>query len=84
MKMPSLDHIHGHAVMEMMVASNKAYTRHSLKEDILARFGTDTRFFTCSAEGMTADELINFLEQKGKFVSHGSGFSTHKDKICKH
>ncbi|MCF7824679.1 MAG: YecH family protein [Candidatus Marinimicrobia bacterium] len=82
--MPSLNYIHGHAVMEMMVASEKAYTRDSLKEDILARFGSDTRYFTCSAEGMTADDLITFLEQKGKFVSQGSGFSTHKDKICNH
>lgn len=82
--MPDLNQIHGHAVMEMMVASNKAYTHESLCEDILARFGPDTRFFTCSAEGMTADELITFLEQKGKFVNQGSGFSTLQEKICNH
>ncbi|MCF7809042.1 MAG: YecH family protein [Candidatus Marinimicrobia bacterium] len=82
--MPSLNRIHGHAVMEMMVASDKDYTHDTLKEDILTRFGPDTRFFTCSAEGMTADELITFLEQKGKFVNQGAGFSTLKEKICNH
>lgn len=82
--MPVLNHIHGHAVMEMMVRSGKSYTRDSLRDDIHNQFGTDTRFFTCSAEGMNADELITFLEQKGKFVDNATGFSTLPEKICDH
>ena len=82
--MPEINHIHGHAVMEMMVRSGKSYTRNSLRDDIHNQFGADTRFFTCSAEGMNADELITFLEGKGKFVDHESGFSTLKEKICNH
>lgn len=82
--MTRFNHIHGHAVMEMMVASSKNYTRETLREDIINQFGLNTRFHTCSAEGMTADELITFLEAKGKFVPQNGGFSTLKEKICNH
>ena len=78
--------VHGHEVMRMMmmIASGKAYTRQSLREAIHARFGTETRFYTCSAENMTADELIGFLEAKGKFLFRGSAFTTHPDRMCDH
>lgn len=76
--------IHGHEVMRMMIASGKTYTRESLREAIHGRFGAQTRFRTCSAENMTADELIAFLESKGKFLLQGSGFTTDADQMCDH
>ncbi len=78
------DPVHGHEVMQMMIASGKRYTRDSLRADILERFGPDTRFYTCSAEGMTADQLIDFLESRGKFQSDADGFNTDPSKICNH
>ena len=74
------DQIHGHEVMKMMVESGEAFTRASLQTAILARFGTDTRFYTCSADNMTAAALIDFLEQRGKFISKDNGFSTAPTK----
>lgn len=68
----------------MMMASNKAYTRESLEADIISRFGQDARFHTCSAEMMTAAELVSFLEARGKFVSQPGGFQTSPDLMCKH
>lgn len=76
--------VHGHEVMQMMLESDTAYTRKTLQEAMLKRFGEDARFHTCSAEGMTADELIIFLEQRGKFVDSGEGFTTDPDRICNH
>lgn len=76
--------IHGHEVMRMMVESGASYDEASLKAAIVERFGPDARFCTCSASGMTADELIQFLAQRGKFVSSGDGFSTSPDQICDH
>ena len=76
--------VHGHEVMRMMIASGETYTRQSLREAIHGRFGTETRFHTCSAENMTADELIDFLESKDKFLFQGSGFTTHADRMCDH
>jgi probable metal-binding protein len=78
------DQIHGHEVMRMMVESGAGYTRASLREAIIGRFGASARFRACSADGMTADELIDFLGARGKFVDRGAGFSTSPDKICEH
>lgn len=76
--------VHGHEVMQMMLEQNRLFTRDSLREAINARFGGETRFFTCSAQGMTADQLIDFLAARGKFVGHESGFSTEPHRICQH
>jgi probable metal-binding protein len=76
--------IHGHEVLQMMLQSGKAYTRPSLLTDIVAQFGHDSRFFTCSAENLTAEGLIDFLQTKGKFVPCETGFQTSPDLMCKH
>lgn len=79
--MPS---IHGHEVLSMMIKSGEVYTRESLIEAIRVKFGENTRFHTCSKSMMTAIELVEFLESKGKFIPENNGFTTHKNKICHH
>ncbi len=76
--------VHGHDVMHMMLQRGGGFTRESLKAAILERFGTDTRFYTCSAQGMDADGIIRFLEAKGKFQLVDDGFNTDPEKICDH
>jgi probable metal-binding protein len=70
--------------MRMMIEEGKAYTKATLRSAIADRFGEEARFYTCSAEDMMADELIAFLESRGKFVDKGEGFKTEPDRICKH
>ena len=79
-----MESIHGHEVMRMMVESGMQFTRQSLQEAITEKFGVEARFHTCSAEQMTADELIDFLEQRGKFIGAENSFTTDKEKICNH
>jgi probable metal-binding protein len=76
--------IHGHEVIEMIVQSGRAYTRESLRADIVRRFGADARFHTCAAENLTADELIGFLEARGKFRDAGTGFTIDQEQVCNH
>ena len=76
--------IHGHEVLQMMLASGESYTAASLEAAIAARFGADARFHTCSAEGLSAGELVEFLQKKGKFIAAEDGFNTHESKICRH
>lgn len=59
-----MDSIHGHEVLNMMIESGEQYTHASLEAAIKARFGEQARFHTCSAEGMTAGELVAFLAAK--------------------
>lgn len=76
--------IHGHDVLQMMIDSQQPYTKLSLVEAINEKFGADARFHTCSAENMTAAELVDFLENKRKFIPADTGFTTNENKICKH
>ncbi|MCA9259959.1 MAG: YecH family protein [Planctomycetales bacterium] len=83
MQSPTTD-IHGHEVMRMMVESGIAYDEAGLEAAMVEKFGSEARFCTCSAQGMTAHELIQFLAAKGKFIPSASGFTTAPDKICDH
>lgn len=68
----------------MMLNSGKSYTRASLAADIVVQFGPAARFYTCSADNLTPEALIDFLEAKGKFVPCDNGFQTSADLMCKH
>ncbi|MCL2308813.1 MAG: YecH family protein [Proteobacteria bacterium] len=82
--MRKTESVHGHEVMEMMITSGKTWTRESLVVAIHQKFGTDARFHTCSADGMTAAELIDFLDARGKFDHCGDGFTTAGSHVCSH
>ena len=77
--------VHGHEVLHMMLESTEGYPSvEALVTAIEARFGADARFHTCSAEGMDARSLVEFLTARGKFVPSQSGFNTSIEKICNH
>ena len=79
-----MEQIHGHEVIQMMLQSGKAYTRASLLTHIVATFGSDSRFFTCSAQNLSPEGIIDFLQAKSKFVPCEEGFQTSPDLMCKH
>ena len=58
------------------------YTEKSLLEAIIAKFGADERFYTCSAENLTAQGLIDFLKEHGKFMPMEDGFTVDTTKVC--
>lgn len=76
--------VHGHEVLNFMLETEGGFSRESLKDAIIARFGVDTRYHTCSAQEMTAEELIDFLSAKEKFIETEKGFNIDPQKICNH
>lgn len=76
--------IHGHEVIAMMRDSGHTYTRTTLIVAILERFGPDARFFTCSAANLTAGQLVDFLEERGKFTGQADGFAIDESRVCQH
>lgn len=76
--------IHGHEVLNMMLADGQSWTTERLVAAVVEKFGDTARFYTCSEEGMTARELVDFLAERGKFIPAEEGFVTHKSKICNH
>lgn len=76
--------VHGHEVLHMMEGNNYS-TKEGLVQAIISKFGPDERFYTCSADGMTAEELVDFLEVRGKFMPSGNkDFTVDTTKICNH
>ena len=71
---------HGHEVLAMMQGHN--YTEKSLLEAIIEKFGPDERFYTCSAENLTAQGLIDFLKSHRKFKPVDEGFTVDATKVC--
>ncbi len=68
-----------------MMEGNSYASRQELVEAIISKFGPDERFYTCSADGMTASELVDFLEARGKFMpAVTAGFTVDKSKVCNH
>ena len=79
-----MKHVHGHEVMEMMMAQDRAWTRDELVTAIVDKFGAEARFHTCSAEGMEPAALLDFFTARGKFVESPSGLRTARDRMCNH
>ena len=73
---------HGHEVLQMM--EGNSYTEESLIKAIINKFGADERFYTCSAEDLTAEQLVEFLKERGKFMpTSADGFTVDVSKVCK-
>jgi probable metal-binding protein len=81
---PDMMDTHAHEIMHMMLEQDEVFSRDSLAQAIIDRFGTGATFCSCSASGMSVDAVIDFLESRGKFVARDVGFNTAKDKICNH
>lgn len=75
---------HGHEVLEMMFGNSYASSEELVKA-IIDKFGADERFYTCHAENLTAQELVEFFEARGKFMpTSTNGFTADPNKKCKH
>ncbi len=75
---------HGHDVLHMMEGNSYA-SKQQLVDAIIENFGTEERFCTCSATDMTAEELVTFLEERGKFKPAGTDyFTVDITKVCNH
>lgn len=76
--------IHGHEVIGMMNESGLTYTVESLRNAIVGRFGADARFHTCSAQNLTPEGLIEFLNERGKLTPVDGGFVFGQGQACGH
>lgn len=82
---PPAESIHGHEVMRMMATAPARLSRAEWERAIAERFGPGARFHTCSASNLTAGELIDFLNARGKFSpAADGGLSVDPQKICGH
>lgn len=76
--------IHGHDVIDMIIASGRRWGRQELTTTIAERFGSEAVFHTCSATGLSAEGLVEFLAAKGKFLENDEGLAMDVTKLCNH
>ena len=48
---------HAHNVLNMLLAAETPYTVESLKQAVIAEYGEEVRFHTCSQQDLTFDAL---------------------------
>ena len=75
---------HVHEVLEMMEAANGTYSRETLCAALIEKFGADTQFHSCSAKGMNANDVVDFLDSRGKFTGTADAFSFDTSQRCGH
>jgi probable metal-binding protein len=82
--MSTIESIHGHDVINMIIDSGRRWGREELLSAISERFGSDAIFHTCSATEMNAKGLVEFLGAKGKFLENDEGLAMDVTKLCSH
>ena len=60
--------IHGHNVLKLIRELEQAPGRDDILGAINLHFGSEARFHTCSANGLSASELVELFLNKGKLV----------------
>lgn len=78
------ERVHGHEVKRMVMEAGNSHSRESLVSAIIDKFGEETRFYSCAADNMTADELIAFFENNGKLNQDNYTFFTGPGHTCSH
>jgi probable metal-binding protein len=79
------EQIHGHEIMELVAKYPEGIPVATLTDIVAHDFGTGTRFFTCSAEGMTLPELLTFLVERDKVqLRDNLVFSGGAPACCNH
>ncbi|MDD9157748.1 YecH family protein [Aliivibrio sp. S4TY2] len=76
--------IHGHTVLNLLLNAEAPLSRSQLEGMIESDFGGEVCFHTCSQQGLTLTELLDFLLSKKKVVELESGLTVNPERICHH
>jgi len=60
------EQIHGHEIMALVAKYPEGIATGTLTDKVAQEFGADARFFTCSAENLSLQELVTFLGERDK------------------
>ncbi len=76
--------IHGHEVLEAILAHPGPVARAELAARMAEAHGADARYHTCSADDMPFDGLMAFLLERGKITETAAGVVAHREEMCQH
>ena len=58
--------IHGHKVLKLIREHNQPVSKSKLLTTMVQHFGSESRFHTCSAKELSAEQLVELFLDKGK------------------
>jgi probable metal-binding protein len=80
-----MSEIHAHAVLNDLIDTKFTGSRDDLLQRIEGRFGAAASFCACSAEGMSVQQLVDFLVAREKLVvSEGGTYALNISEVCDH
>lgn len=83
-EIPPSTPIHAHSALDFIAAHDGLWKLEELDSQFSGKFGTDARFFACSADNMTTSDLVAFLLQRQKIFLHENRVYLHRANVCNH
>ena len=74
--------IHAHNVLRELIQAGAVGSKADIRQLIRDKFGSQTRFYACSAAGMGAEELIEFLLARDKIALVDGKYIVNVGNIC--
>lgn len=74
--------VHGHEILERLITAGGTMRLGDLRGAAFSAFGEDAQYHTCSAQGMSFDELIDFLAQRSKVEVVAGQITVFAENVC--
>ncbi len=76
--------VHAHDVIDLIQNASPALSLDGVVAEVNRRYGPAVRFHTCSASGMTIQEVLEFLATRRKIVLEDGRLLVNSANVCKH
>lgn len=76
--------IHGHEILEHIIAAGGTVRLPALEAFATMSFGGDATYYTCSSEGMTFPQLMEFLASRNKLRIDDGLVTVFAENMCRH
>ncbi|MGF1784426.1 YecH family protein [Photobacterium swingsii] len=76
--------VHAHNVLNMLLEDGADFSLDSLRQAVVALYGEDVRFHTCSLQDLTFDALLTFLLDRRKVIQDGDKIMANRERMCSH
>ena len=62
--------IHGHKVLNLIKSQSQPLSLDQQIESLTDHFGSNSQYHTCSAQGLSAEQLLTLFIEKGKLANN--------------
>lgn len=66
--MVSPQSVHAHDLLDLIASRKEGWQPGELLLEVEKRFGANVRFHTCSMDGLSIADLLEFVQSRGKVI----------------